>query len=87
VARQENCTQILIGKPRPGTFQKSARLLQELIDKSGDLDVHVIGGEGDAKPGRRLASLLEAHSGVRQYIGAGAVPLLVAAACFPLART
>jgi two-component system sensor histidine kinase KdpD len=84
VARQENCTQILIGKPRPGTFQKSARLLQELIDKSGDLDVHVIGGEGDAKPGRRLASLLEAHSGVRQYIGAGAVPLLVAAACFPL---
>ncbi|HTY59172.1 MAG TPA: universal stress protein, partial [Bacteroidota bacterium] len=31
VARQENCTQILIGKPRQGTFQKSARLLQELI--------------------------------------------------------
>jgi two-component system sensor histidine kinase KdpD len=43
VARQENCTQILIGKPRQGAFQKSARLLQELINKSGDLDVHVIG--------------------------------------------
>ncbi len=84
VARQENCTQILIGKPRPGTFQKSGRLLQELIDKSGDLDVHVIGGEGEEKQERRLASLLEAHSGVRQYIGAGVVPLIVAAACFPL---
>jgi len=83
VARQENCTQILIGKPGRGTFQKSARLLQELIDKSGDLDVHVIGGEGDAKHERRFAGLLEAHSGVRHYISAGAIPLLVAAACFP----
>jgi two-component system sensor histidine kinase KdpD len=84
VARQENCTQILIGKPRHGTFQRSAGLLRELIDKSGDLDVHVIGGEGESKPERRLASLLEVHSGVRQYIGAGAIPLIVAAACFPL---
>ncbi len=83
VARQENCTQILIGKPRQGTFQKSARLLQELINKSGDLDIHVIGGEGEEKPERRLAGFLEAHSGVRQYLGAGAIPLLVAAACFP----
>ena len=83
VARQENCTQILVGKPRQGTFQKSAGLLQELVNKSGDLDVHVIGGEGESKPGRRLASLLEAHSGLRQYIGAGVIPLLVAAACFP----
>jgi two-component system sensor histidine kinase KdpD len=86
VARQENCTQILIGKPRQGTFQKSARLLQELINKSGDLDVHVIGGEGQTKPERRFASLLEPHSGVRQYIGAGVIPLLVAAACFPFAK-
>ena len=85
VARQENCTQILIGKPRRETFRSSARLLQELINKSGDLDVHVIGGEGETKPEWRLGSLLEVHSGVRQYIGAGAIPLLVAAACFPFA--
>ena len=86
VARQENCTQILIGKPRLGTFQKSARILQELINKSGDLDVHGIGGEAETKPDRRFTSLLEAHSDVRQYIGAGAIPLLVAAACFPFAK-
>jgi two-component system sensor histidine kinase KdpD len=86
VARQENCTQILIGKPRRGAFQKSARLLQELINKSGDLDIHVIGGEGETKAERRFAHLLQAHSGVRQYIGAGAIPLLVAAACFPFSN-
>ncbi|HTR99352.1 MAG TPA: sensor histidine kinase KdpD [Bacteroidota bacterium] len=84
VARQENCTQILIGKPRRGHFQRSAGLLQELIDKSGDLDVHVIGGEGSDEQERRRWSLLEVQSGIRHYLAAGAVPLLVAAACFPL---
>ncbi len=83
VARQENCTQILIGKPRQGTFQKSARLLQELINKSGDLDVHVIGGEGESSPERRGPRLLEFHSGVGQYVAAAAIALLVAGACFP----
>ena len=86
VARQENCTQILIGKPRQGHFQRSAGLLQDLINKSGDLDVHVIGGDEESKPERRLAGLLEPHSGVRQYAGAGAIPLLVAAACYPFAN-
>jgi two-component system sensor histidine kinase KdpD len=83
VARQENCTQILIGKPRQGHFQRSAGLLQDLINKSGDLDVHVIGGDMDSRPERHRSHLLEFHSGVRQYVAAGAIPLLVAAACFP----
>ncbi|HTO95168.1 MAG TPA: ATP-binding protein, partial [Bacteroidota bacterium] len=84
VAKQENCTQILIGKPRKGHFQRSASLLRELIDKSGELDVHVIGGEGSQEPERRRWSLLEVHSGVRHYVGAGAVPLAVAAVCYLL---
>ena len=84
VARQENCTQILIGKPRQGAFERSAGLLQELINKSGDLDVHVIGGDEGEGRLRRRSGLFEVHSGLMEYIGAGGIALLVAAACFPL---
>jgi two-component system, OmpR family, sensor histidine kinase KdpD len=86
VARQENCTQILLGKPSEGPFQQSRNLLKDLLRKSGELDVHVIGGEARSAKARRRFALLEFHSGVRQYAVAGAIALGVAAACFPFGQ-
>ena len=84
VARQENCTQILIGKSRSRPFRKSAVLPHELIDKSGDLDVLVVGGDREAGIDKRRFTGLEIHSGYLHYLAAATIALLVGAACFPV---
>jgi two-component system sensor histidine kinase KdpD len=84
VARQENCSQILIGKSRPSPFGREHRLLRELLEKSGDLDISVIGGEPAGNARARREWLPAFHSGMRQYLIASAVVLLVALALFPL---
>ncbi len=84
IARQENCSQILLGKSRPSAFGRETRLLRELLEKSGDLDVSVIGGEPPGKGPVRRSWLPEFHSGLRQYLIAAAAVLLVALALFPL---
>jgi two-component system sensor histidine kinase KdpD len=84
VARQENCTQILIGKSRPSAFGRETRMLRELLEKSGDLDVSVIGGEPGGKSPVLRTWLPEFHSGVWQYFLAAGIVLFMALALFPL---
>ena len=84
VARQENCTQILIGKSRPSAFGRESRMLRELLEKSGSLDVSVIGGEPTEQRTVRRRWVPEFHSGARQYLMAAAIVLLMAVVLFPL---
>jgi two-component system sensor histidine kinase KdpD len=51
VAREYNITQIIVGKSRPkGLFAylESRRFIRELISKSGEIDVYMVGGEREA---------------------------------------
>ena len=82
VARQQNATQLLVGKPhRFLSLRKS--LLDQVIERSGDLDVYVVGGE--ERPSAQRAFRFPAmHSGISQYVSAVAVVCLVALACYPL---
>jgi two-component system sensor histidine kinase KdpD len=86
VARRQNATQILVGKPIRGLFSKSSHLIDQLLSKSGDLDIYVVGQEGDAEgtKGRRI--LPEIQSIFSQYAIASAIVLVVALACFPVTR-
>jgi two-component system sensor histidine kinase KdpD len=87
VARRENCTQILIGKPRRSHVYRLRSMLTEVIDRSGNLDVYVVGGESLAPQQRRRFSIPEIHSGIGSYLVAAAIVLGVAVACFPWSAT
>jgi two-component system sensor histidine kinase KdpD len=81
VARQENVSQILVGKPgRTSLFRKS--MLDRLFELSGDLDVYVVGGEGDPAQDR-AAFVPQMSSGLSQYLIASSAILAVAVACYP----
>lgn len=82
VARQQNATQILVGKPhRLFRFRKS--LLDLVIEQSGELDVYVVGcGDEPSRP--RQVRLPDVHSGLMQYAIATAVVCAVALVSYPL---
>ena len=82
VAHEQNATQILVGKSeRPFSFRK--HLLTELIEKSGGLDVYVVGGEGISEDRARRFRIPEIHSGGLQYLAAAVTIVLVAMLCYP----
>jgi two-component system sensor histidine kinase KdpD len=71
VAREQNATQILIGKAsRHLPFAPS--LLNRLIERSGELDIYVVGGEKTTPPSHRRLRLPDIQSGIQQYLIAGA---------------
>ncbi len=82
VARQQNATQLLVGKPhRFLSLRKS--LLDQVIERSGDLDVYVVGGE-EQPSAKRTIRFPALHSGIPQYASAVAVVCFVALACYPM---
>lgn len=84
VAREQNATQILVGKSRLSRpFQKS--LLERIVAISGDLDIHVVGGSTDQSEKQRWLRLPKFHSGFVQYLSSAVIVSLVALACYPIA--
>lgn len=82
IARQQNATQILVGKSlRMFPFRKS--LLDRLIERSGDLDIYVVGGM-DETGKKRFWHLPEIHSGLPQYTTAVLIVLALVCLCYPL---
>jgi two-component system sensor histidine kinase KdpD len=84
IARVQNATQILLGKPhRLFSFRKS--LLDRVIEQSGDLDVYVVGGTLESLAGAKRHRFLEIQSSVLQYLAAVLVIGGVALLCYPAA--
>jgi two-component system sensor histidine kinase KdpD len=82
VAHEQNATQILIGKSeRPFPYRNS--LLNKVIDRSGSLDVYVVGGEENTGERVRHFRIPEIHSGLLQYALAAATIFLAAMICYP----
>ncbi len=83
VAREQNATQILVGKPQRGsTLRKS--LLDRVIEMSGNLDVYVVGGAEEGGARVKKPHMPEIHSGWLQYGFAALTIVLVALLCFPI---
>jgi len=83
VAREQNATQIVVGKSTKKRFwQKS--VVDRLLELSTDTDVYVTSGE---EPVERVAGdrfrFPQIHSGLPQYAVASGVVLLIAAICYP----
>jgi two-component system, OmpR family, sensor histidine kinase KdpD len=82
VARQQNATQILVGKTRElSWFRKS--ILERLIDRSGELDVFVVGEELKDRRERRRFTFPHMSSGWHQYALAAAAVAGVTMLCLP----
>lgn len=86
VAREQNATQILIGKTSR-RLPFSASLLDGLIEKSGELDIYVVGGDESAPASRRRLRLPDIQSGIQQYLVATVVILAVSLALYPMRST
>lgn len=83
VARQQNATQILVGKTRRH-FSFVSTSLDRLIELSGDLDVYVVGEHLAAASRKKKFAFPIIHSGIAQYGLAAALVFLIALACYPL---
>jgi two-component system sensor histidine kinase KdpD len=82
VARQQNATQILVGKTREGLpFAKG--LVHRIIAKSTDVDVYVVGEHDEQSPHSHYFGALRPSATVRQYGIATLAVLGVALVCFP----
>jgi two-component system sensor histidine kinase KdpD len=84
VAREQKATQILIGKTTH-RLPFSASLLDKLIERSGELDIYVVGGDESTPVTRRRLHLPNIRSGIQQYLVATAIVLGVSLALYPLA--
>jgi two-component system sensor histidine kinase KdpD len=83
VAGEQNATQILLGKPqRLFSFRKN--LLDRVIEKSGDLDVYVVGGAEESTVKSKPRRFPEIQSNFLQYIAAVAAVSLIAMLCYPV---
>jgi two-component system sensor histidine kinase KdpD len=83
VAREQKATQILIGKTGHALpFVRS--FSDRLIEKSGDLDLYIVGSEYRSPGTRRRFRIPDIRSGFQQYLAAAAIILAVSVASFPL---
>ncbi|MGC8654787.1 MAG: ATP-binding protein, partial [Candidatus Kryptoniota bacterium] len=84
VAREQNASQILVGKPNRLFMSKAAKLVDELIEKSGDLDIYIVGQETKGTK-RKVSSLVpRPQSSLSQYFMAVALVLAAALLCVPI---
>ncbi|MFA6438665.1 MAG: sensor histidine kinase KdpD, partial [Bacteriovoracaceae bacterium] len=84
-AHQNNATQILIGKTPNRSFLVSS-LLDRIIEKSGDLDVYVIGEHEESQQHAQKFSLPEFHSGIVQYVFSALIIFISALICYPFSE-
>lgn len=83
VAREQKATQILIGKT--GHALPLVRSFSDrLIEKSGDLDLYIVGSEYTPPASRRRFRIPDIRSGLQQYLVAAAIIVAVSVASYPL---
>lgn len=87
VARKENITHIIIGKPRHRNLYSLFTLgnfVQKLIRYSGNIDVYVMGSDipGDNRKNKQSLSFPNLTSGIWQYIASILTVILFSAICF-----
>ncbi len=86
VAREQNATQILVGKSKRGLFSRSQRLIEDLVEKSHNVDVYIVGQEDTTQQERKRRAIPKLQSTITQYILASAIVAIVALCCFPFAQ-
>jgi len=85
-ARERNVSKIVIGKPSHARWRDRLKgsLLDELVRRSGEIDVYIISGEEAAATPRPLPRL-RPRSPATHYLAAAAIVLLASGLCWLMA--
>jgi two-component system sensor histidine kinase KdpD len=86
VAREQNATQILVGKSKRGLFSHSQRLIEDLVEKSHNVDVYIVGQEDNTQQEKKRRAIPKLQSSITHYSLASAIVAIVALCCFPFAQ-
>jgi two-component system, OmpR family, sensor histidine kinase KdpD len=84
VAREQNASQIFIGNPKRRPFSRGARLVDDLLKRTHDLDIYIVAREEEAEQEKHRFVFPQIESGYVQYLVSSALVLLTAMICFPL---
>ncbi|HUI30778.1 MAG TPA: sensor histidine kinase KdpD [Candidatus Acidoferrales bacterium] len=84
VAHEQNAGLMLVGKPDRTVFSRAGRLVDEVIQKSKDLDIYIVGQEAGAGNKVRRMLFPGLQSSGAQYSTAIALVFLTALLCYPL---
>jgi two-component system, OmpR family, sensor histidine kinase KdpD len=84
VAREQNATQILIGKPKRQRYLRASRIVDDLLKQSRDIDIYIVGHEDEHGTSKLPFHLPRIQSSAVQYLIASLIVLGVALGCFPL---
>jgi two-component system sensor histidine kinase KdpD len=79
-AKENNVTQIIVGKSRKSAFQKifpKNDFIKNLLKKSGDIDVYVLGGERPGEKELLFDVKTSSHSSLSKYLIAAVIVYLV----------
>lgn len=70
IARRENITQIVVGRPRRSLFARLTRraLPDELLTRSGDINVHIVSGGDEDEDGLTLGGLSFRNRSTRRWV-------------------
>jgi two-component system sensor histidine kinase KdpD len=85
VAREQNATQILVGRPKRRPLFRSSDLVDNLLKRSRDIDIYIAGHEDESRPSALRYGIPKIQSGLAQYVFAALIVLCVALVCIPLA--
>jgi two-component system, OmpR family, sensor histidine kinase KdpD len=83
VAQENNVTQIVVGKSKEkGYFSGlfSDDITEKLLNASNDIDIYIVGG-AVRKPTFDLKSIINPHSGIRQYILSATIIMAISFIC------
>ncbi len=87
IARKENITHIIVGKPRTKQFQWTFSLgnfVQRLIRNSGNIDIYVLGSnEENDNQYLRINTLTKFTSPFSQYVITGSMVAVTSFICYP----
>jgi two-component system sensor histidine kinase KdpD len=84
VARDNNVTQIIIGKSRRSSllnFSVQKDIVKELIKKSGDIDVYVVGGDREERKNIFKKFFISPQSSPKKYFLSSAVVFIASIIC------
>ena len=82
-AHEQNASQILVGKPKKRKFFRSSDLFDRLLQRNREVDIYIVGYEGEQQTTPARIWLPRIQSEPSQYFLAVAIILSVALVCFP----
>lgn len=88
VARNENVSQIFVGKPQRYTFIPhlfKTKIVERLIHESKNIDINVVGAEQEEKQHVKLFEGLRSQSSYGKYLTTSIIIAIVSILCYPFA--